>query len=143
MDPWIILIVAAIAAAVWLPMRLSRVDPLKAEQLVGQGAALIDVRSAGEFAAGHLPGARSLPLQQLLSAPRTLGDRDADWVVYCASGARSALAVRALRRAGYRRVHDLGSLARWPRRPAPAEAAAPAAESADADAAAADRAPLS
>jgi rhodanese-related sulfurtransferase len=105
-------------------MRLSRVDPLKAEQLVAQGAGLIDVRSPGEFAAGHLPGARLVPLQQLLSNPKQLGDTQAEWVLYCASGARSALALRALRRAGFRHVHDLGSLGRWPYRPALAEAAA-------------------
>lgn len=130
MDPWIILIVIGIGAAVWLPMRLSRVDPLKAEQLVAQGAGLIDVRSPGEFAAGHLPGARLMPLQQLLSNPKQLGDVQAQWVLYCASGARSALAIRALRRAGFRHVHDLGSLGRWPYRAALAEAAVqePAAE---------------
>lgn len=123
MDPWIILIVIGIGAAVWLPMRLSRVDPLKAEQLVAQGAGLIDVRSPEEFATGHLPGARLMPLQQLLSNPRQLGDLQAEWVLYCASGARSALAMRALRRAGFRHVHDLGSLGRWPYRAALAEAA--------------------
>ena len=124
MDPWIILIVIGIGAAVWLPMRLSRVDPLKAEQLVAQGAGLIDVRSPGEFAAGHLPGARLVPLQQLLSNPKQLGDVQAEWVLYCASGARSALALRALRRAGFRHVHDLGSLGRWPFHAALAEEAA-------------------
>lgn len=130
MDPWIILIVIGIGAAVWLPMRLSRVDPVKAEQLVAQGAGLIDVRSPGEFAAGHLPGARLVPLQQLLSNPKQLGDVQAEWVLYCASGARSALALRALRRAGFRHVHDLGSLGRWPYRAAlpPAAVEEPAAD---------------
>ena len=51
MDPWILLIIAGIAAAVVLPMRLSRVDPRRAQELALGGAVLIDVRSPAEYAA--------------------------------------------------------------------------------------------
>lgn len=114
MDPWILLIIAGIAAAVLLPMRLSRVDPQLASELVASGAQLIDVRSPQEYAVAHLPGARLLPLRQLTA--KKPGDLDPNQavIVYCASGARSALAARSLRKAGYAKVYDLGSISRWP-----------------------------
>ena len=114
MDPWILLIIVAIAAAVLLPMRLSRVDPQRAQQLVASGATLLDVRSAAEYAAVHLPGAQLLPLRQFSTAKLAVLDPTHPVIVYCASGARSALAARSLRRAGYSKVYDLGSISRWP-----------------------------
>lgn len=114
MDPWIVLIIAGIAAAVLLPMRLSRVAPQRALELVSSGAQLLDVRSPAEYAAAHLPGAQLLPLRQL--TPKNLAALNPHHavIVYCASGARSALAARSLRRAGYTQVYDLGGIARWP-----------------------------
>lgn len=114
MDPWILLIIAGIAAAVLLPMRLSRVDPQRARELVDRGAQLIDVRSPQEYAAAHLPGALLVPLRQLTGKKSGSFDPDQALIVYCASGARSALAARSLRRAGYAKVYDLGSISRWP-----------------------------
>ncbi len=114
MDPWILLIIAGIAAAVVLPMRLSRVDPRRAQELALGGAVLIDVRSPAEYAAAHLPGALLLPLRQLSGKNLASLDRSQALIVYCTSGARSALAARSLRRAGYSKVFDLGSISRWP-----------------------------
>jgi len=75
--------------------------------------ALIDVRSRLEFFFGRVPGAVCIPLRKLNAA--TLESRgiahDESILVYCASGSRSALAVRALKQAGYKRVVDGGGLA--------------------------------
>ena len=74
---------------------------------------LIDVRSPLEFFFGHMPGAIRIPVRKLSTA--TLEGRgftrEAGILVYCASGSRSALAVRALKQAGYKRVVDGGALA--------------------------------
>ncbi len=74
---------------------------------------VIDVRSRLEFVLGHAPGAVCIPVhtvgQEVLE--RRGIARDASILVYCASGSRSAMAVDALRRAGYRRVVDGGGLA--------------------------------
>jgi len=83
----------------------------EAHQLVSAGATLVDVRTAEEFSSGHIDGARNVPLHDL---PQRLGEipRDKVVVVYCQSGARSARAAGALRRAGYR-ARDLGPMSAW------------------------------
>ncbi len=76
---------------------------------------LVDVREPAEFddTLGHLPGARSLPLDEL---PRRLGelDRGRPVVAVCRSGARSAQATVLLARAGFEQVANLaGGMLRW------------------------------
>lgn len=106
----------AIAAAfvVWFVMqRLGKVAPARAHQLVNEeGALLVDVRSPGEFAGGHIPGALNVPLQELGSRAPELSKKGKPIVVYCASGMRSASATRVLQRAGAT-VFDLGAMSRW------------------------------
>ena len=84
-----------------------------ARQLVRDGAVLLDVRTRGEFRAGHIPGAVNIPVHRLEKRLGELGDRDKAVVVYCRSGRRSASAVRFLRRAGFVAVHDLGAMKNW------------------------------
>ena len=88
----------------------------KARALVAAGAALIDVRTQGEYEAGHLPDAHNLPLDRLMARPQEAGPRDRPVVLYCASGTRSGLAARTLRRAGYATVVNLGPMFAWGRR---------------------------
>jgi rhodanese-related sulfurtransferase len=53
-----------------------------------------------------------VPLDQLPSRLRELGSKEEPIVVYCRSGRRSALAAAILRKAGFTRVTDVGSLER-------------------------------
>jgi rhodanese-related sulfurtransferase len=69
---------------------------------------VLDVRSPLEFAGGHLPKARSLPLDRLESELDTI-PREAPLLVYCAMGARSAAACTRLAAHGFRRVYNLES----------------------------------
>lgn len=74
-------------------------------------ATLIDVRSPGEFASGHLDDAIHLPLDQLghhigNAAP----DKAVPIVVYCQSGARSASARQQLIGMGYQQVVNGGGI---------------------------------
>lgn len=63
------------------------IDVEKASELVKDGAAFVDVREPGEFAAEHIPGSINAPLSRL--APQSVG-KDAKAIVYfCASGART------------------------------------------------------
>jgi phage shock protein E len=74
-------------------------------------ALLIDVRSEGEFAGGHLQGALSLPLSRIdVEIARHAPDRQAPLVLYCQSGARSGRACNVLAQMGYTRVHNTGSV---------------------------------
>jgi phage shock protein E len=85
----------------------------EAKRLAAAGALLLDVRTPAEFAQGHLPGARNIPVAELPDRLAELDDPARDIVVYCRSGMRSARAAAVLRRAGHRAVHDLGAMTNW------------------------------
>lgn len=72
---------------------------------------IIDVRTPGEFAGGHLDGANLLDLNgsQFAQALPTL-DPEAEYAVYCQSGNRSGQAVAMMNEAGFTSVIDLGSI---------------------------------
>ena len=72
---------------------------------------LIDVRSAGEVADGAIPGARELPLPQLLERLDEL-DPTAPTVVYCAGGYRSSIAASTFRAHGFRPSPTLSAATR-------------------------------
>lgn len=74
------------------------------------GALLLDVRTPEEYAAGHLPGSRNLPLQQLGDAGSRLPSHDTPIFVYCRSGARSHQAALMLQQMGFARVENIGGL---------------------------------
>ena len=87
------------------------IDGAAAHALVAQGATLVDVRSPGEWASGHLDGAVLIPIDELGGRLAEI-PRGHPVVVYCASGMRSAQAAAMLGAAGYA-VRDLGPMARW------------------------------
>jgi rhodanese-related sulfurtransferase len=106
--------VAALAAAFAYPwLAGGRGDPGGARQLVADGAQLLDVRTRDEFAAGHIAGAKNIPVQELEQRLGELGAKDAPLVVYCRSGRRSATAKRLLEAAGWTKVHDAGAMSSW------------------------------
>lgn len=76
---------------------------------------LIDVRQPGETSHGMLEDATPIPIRTLLQDTSRLPDnKDANIVVYCGSGHRSAMALLALNLAGYRHVRSLfGGTAAW------------------------------
>jgi phage shock protein E len=84
-----------------------------ARRLVDEGAVLLDVRTEGEFAQGHVEGARNIPVQALPTRLHELPGKDHPIVVHCRSGARSASAAQMLRRAGWHNIHDIGGLPPW------------------------------
>ena len=74
-------------------------------------AIIIDVRTTEEFAAGHLDGAVNYNVEDgtLEQALPSL-DPNANYVVYCRSGRRSAVAVDLMKENGFTQIADLGSL---------------------------------
>lgn len=76
------------------------------------GGALIDVREPDEFAAGRVPGARNIPLQQLPSRIAEVG-ADQPVAVICQSGRRSVQGAEVLVAAGIDAVTVDGGTAAW------------------------------
>jgi len=78
-----------------------------------KGAQVVDVRSQGEFELGHIPGAVNVPLDTLQSAAANW-DRDSAYVVYCASGMRSAEAVKIMTAMGFNNIaHFAQGIQAW------------------------------
>jgi rhodanese-related sulfurtransferase len=79
------------------------VDSAGVSAAQAKGAQVIDVRTAGEFQLGHIPGAKNVPVDTIASAAANW-DRNATYVVYCASGARSAEAVKTMTSMGFKNI---------------------------------------
>lgn len=79
------------------------------------GGKIVDVRSAEEFAAGHIEGAIHVPVAEIAarSAAGELGAKGDPVVVYCGSGRRAAQAAETLRGAGFTQVVNLGPMSNW------------------------------
>ncbi|MFF8599905.1 rhodanese-like domain-containing protein [Streptomyces sp. NPDC015232] len=93
-------------------MREVDLDVFAAEP--AQGAFAIDVREPDEYAAGHVPGARTAPLAELGAHLATL-PADRPVYVVCASGNRSARAAEHLENAGFDAISVAGGTSGWAR----------------------------
>lgn len=82
-------------------------EPVDFNELVQNGAKIIDVRTYGEFSSGHVNGSVNIPLQNLQSE---IGDLDMEkpYIVVCASGNRSSSAKRMMQNMGFTDVHNGG-----------------------------------
>lgn len=87
--------------------------PQLAEQLQADTVQVLDVRSAAEYDAGHIPGARHVPLGDLPQRMDALS-RARPTVVHCQTGARAAIGASLLDARGFPRVRTLrGGFAAW------------------------------
>jgi len=87
----------------------------RAREMLADGLALIDVRESGEWANGHAPGARHVPLARLRSDAQS--ELAQDGVIFvCAAGVRSEAAARFALECGLRNVYSLsGGMRAWAR----------------------------
>lgn len=110
MKQFVVLVVVALSLS--LTACASGITAADAKALVQKGAVLVDVRTPEEFAGGHIEGALNIPIDDLDARKGEL-KKDADIVVYCRSGGRSARGKALLAGAGYSKVHDLGAMSNW------------------------------
>lgn len=82
-------------------------DTAALKELITNGAVVVDVRTAGEFAGGHVKGAKNIPLDTLPNKAELIKGWKKPVVVCCASGMRSARAKSLLESKGIE-VHDAG-----------------------------------
>jgi len=78
-------------------------------QLVSEGAIILDVRSKGEFASGHIKGSINIPVNKLQESLDKLKSKNIPIIACCASGMRSASAKSLLESIGYKKVINGGS----------------------------------
>ncbi len=98
------------------PGTVRRVHGADAAALLAAGdLTVLDVRTPGEHARlGHLPGARLLPVDLIMTAPAVLPEDGRPLLVYCEHGVRSAHAADVLAAAGLGPIYDLaGGMAEW------------------------------
>ena len=89
------------------------VTPERTRELLEAGEALVvDVRETYEREAGHIEGTRHIELERLAANAESL-PRDRPIVFHCRLGARSALAARAFRSAGYDAWSMRGGIQEW------------------------------
>ena len=106
--PWIVVlaVVAVIAFLLFKPAAGGGVQNVDSAGLLAaqaKGAQVVDVRTAGEFQLGHIPGAINVPVDEVQTTAKSW-DRNATYVVYCASGARSAEAVKIMQSMGFTNI---------------------------------------
>lgn len=100
------------------------IGTLEATRLLNQGPALVlDVRDEKEYAAGHLPKARHIPVRELGSRLGEISKfKERPVIVTCRSGTRSGAACRFLRKSGFTKVYNLkGGIAAWQQASLPVE----------------------
>jgi rhodanese-related sulfurtransferase len=88
------------------------VSPTQAQQLVGAGALLLDVREDDEWRAGHAPDATHLPMSRIGAHVAQL-PTDRLIVCVCHVGARSAAVAEALTNAGFSAANLVGGMDAW------------------------------
>lgn len=109
---WYFLLILLVAIAVyslytwWSQRRI--VKTLTQEEFIEgyRKAQLIDVREPNEYDAGHILGARNIPMSQLKTRLKEIRS-DKPVYLYCQSGLRSGRAAQLLYKNGYRQLFHL------------------------------------
>lgn len=113
----------AVASGAWLLFDAVRnkgdktqISPVEATLLINrEDAVVVDVRDDAEFARGHIPNARHLPVGDIARRSGELEKfKNRPIILYCASGNRSASALAELKKAGFEKLHNLrGGIMEW------------------------------
>lgn len=126
---WLLVAAAVVSGSLLLLPRLqggaSGVAPAEAVRLMNrEKAVVIDVREDGEFAQGHIKGARHVPLGNLDGHKGLPSNKTLPLVVVCARGARAGRAAVQLKKMGYDNVQVLaGGMGAWRQADLPVQAA--------------------
>jgi len=123
-DNWMLVALAVVSGGmlVWnfiggILSGVEQADTLKATRLYNDDALILDVREDKEYASGHIPKAKHIPLAQLASRMQELDKfKGKPILVTCRSGHRSARACGQLKKAGFETVYNHeGGIIAWER----------------------------
>lgn len=84
-------------------------ENLKEYESIENGV-LLDVRTEEEYALGHIPKSKNLPLQVIDKAGKFISNKEDKVFVYCRSGNRSSMAQEMLKNMGYKNVKNIGGI---------------------------------
>lgn len=121
-DNWVLLLVAAVSGGMLIWPLVSKggamggLPAAEAVRLINrEKAVVIDVCSPEEYAAGHVGGAKNIPLADLeAKLPGTVKNKALPVILVCASGVRSRRALAVAKKLGYENAHSLdGGLKAW------------------------------
>jgi rhodanese-related sulfurtransferase len=108
-----ILVAAGVLGALVFFKQFNSVAGETARNHLRNGAKVVDVRTAQEYAGRHLPTAVNVPLDDLKERIGTVApNKDTVLLLHCQSGGRSAVGAQMLKGMGYKSVFNLGSYAR-------------------------------
>ena len=132
LDNWILFLAALTSGGLLLWPTLAKssqgavLSTAEAVRVVNrEKGVLIDVGEPDEFAAGHVSGARSIPLGSLEGHKSLPTNKTLPLVIVCKTGARASRAAATLRKLGYEKAMALdGGLAAWRAANLPVEKAA-------------------
>jgi rhodanese-related sulfurtransferase len=93
------------------PTNIEKISIAKANELVADGAILLDVRSADEYKISHLDNAVNAPYTDIhVTVSSLVPNKEQKIIVYCATGKRSSQAKYTLDYMGYNNVYYLGGI---------------------------------
>jgi rhodanese-related sulfurtransferase len=115
LENWMLVFIAVSSGvALMLPnlqnLGAAGITPTQAVLMINREKAnIVDVRSAEEFATGHLIGARHVPVERLQDdLSKTITDKKRPLILVCASGMRSGRALGVAKAQGFEQAHSLG-----------------------------------
>ena len=120
-DNWMLILIALSSGGMlaWPMVRGANAGSLTAQgavQLINrERAVVVDVREPEEFAAGHVTGAKNVPLNQLEpKLPAAVKNKSLPLLLVCATGARAQRAVATAKKLGYEQAQAVaGGLKSW------------------------------
>lgn len=131
LDNWMLISVALTSAGLlfWPIIKGSASNGLTANEAVQminrEKAVVIDVGDAAEFSAGHVAGAKNVPMAELeKKLPEVVKNKAIPLIFVCQMGARSSRAIAIAKRLGYEQSHSLsGGTGAWKTASLPVEKA--------------------
>lgn len=92
-------------------IQIQSINCNEVNDMITEGAFLIDVRSSLEYDKDSLNGALNIPITEIEhNIENYVKDKNANIIVFCQSGSRSKEATKILKKLGYKNIFDLGSI---------------------------------